>query len=81
MVASTECCSSGTGLVHSRPEFIYFWFYFVIVNGVWIVVPAIVLTKAAMRISAAVQQTSTRYDCSSFFTLGQYIGNSQLRSK
>jgi cholestenol delta-isomerase len=39
---------------HTRPEWMYFWFYFVIVNGIWIVVPTICITYAANRISAAV---------------------------
>ncbi|KAI8464452.1 MAG: Emopamil-binding protein [Monoraphidium minutum] len=39
---------------HTRPEFIYFWFYFVIINGVWIVIPFACIVWAAKRINAAV---------------------------
>lgn len=39
---------------HSRPEFIYFWFYFVIANSVWIVVPALCIVYAARNINRAV---------------------------
>jgi cholestenol Delta-isomerase len=28
------------GLSYSRPEFIYFWFYYVIINSFWIVIPS-----------------------------------------
>lgn len=42
------------GLVHSRPEFLYFWFYFVIVNSVWIVIPTIMIVNAARAIHEAV---------------------------
>ena len=39
---------------HSRPEPLYFWFYFVVVNGIWIVVPIVCIITAARRINAAV---------------------------
>ena len=39
---------------HSRPEPLYFWFYFVVVNGIWIVVPIVCIVAAARRINAAV---------------------------
>jgi cholestenol Delta-isomerase len=42
------------GLVHSRPEFLYFWFYFVVVNSVWIAIPSIVIFRAARAIHKAV---------------------------
>ena len=42
------------GLKHSRPEWLYFWFYFVVVNSIWIVIPAIVMAKAAWQISVAI---------------------------
>mmetsp|Transcript_2939 Transcript_2939/g.8605 ORF Transcript_2939/g.8605 Transcript_2939/m.8605 type:complete len:219 (-) Transcript_2939:2034-2690(-) len=42
------------GLIHSRPEFLYFWFYFVIVNAIWIVIPSYVILRAARSISSAV---------------------------
>ncbi len=46
------CCTAG--LVHSRPEWLYFWFYFVFVNSIWVVIPAIVMIVAARKISAAI---------------------------
>lgn len=39
---------------HTRPEFIYFWFYFVIVNGVWLVVPMACMIHAAKHINHAI---------------------------
>jgi hypothetical protein len=39
---------------HTRPEFIYFWFYFVVMNGIWIVIPTMCLVWAIKRINAAV---------------------------
>ncbi|CAL8461742.1 g1273 [Coccomyxa elongata] len=42
------------GLVHSRPEWLYFWFYFFFVNSIWVVIPAIVMIVAARKISAAI---------------------------
>lgn len=42
------------GLIHSRPEWLYFWFYFVFVNAIWIAIPSCVIYNAATRISAAV---------------------------
>jgi cholestenol delta-isomerase len=39
---------------HSRPEPLYFWFYFVVINGVWIVVPGMCLLHAVRRLNAAV---------------------------
>lgn len=28
------------GVSHSRPEALYFWFYFLFLNGIWLVIPA-----------------------------------------
>ncbi len=42
------------GLIHSRPEFLYFWFYFVIVNALWIVIPSYVILHTARTISSAI---------------------------
>jgi cholestenol delta-isomerase len=39
---------------HSRPEPLYFWFYFVSINAVWVVVPGACLLYAVRRINAAV---------------------------
>jgi cholestenol delta-isomerase len=39
---------------HTRPEFIYFWFYFVIVNSVWLVVPFACMVHAAKKINQAI---------------------------
>ncbi|KAK9820062.1 hypothetical protein WJX72_005605 [[Myrmecia] bisecta] len=42
------------GLKHSRPEPLYFWFYFVFINSIWVVVPFICMYNAARAISTAV---------------------------
>ncbi|KAL4858675.1 3-beta-hydroxysteroid-Delta(8) [Chlorella vulgaris] len=42
------------GFIHSRPEPLYFWFYFVIVNAIWIVVPFLCIGHAWGKISTAV---------------------------
>lgn len=42
------------GLTHSRPEWLYFWFYFVIVNAIWIIIPSYIICGAARKISTAV---------------------------
>jgi hypothetical protein len=39
---------------HARPEFLYFWFYFVIINAIWLVVPSMCIAWAASRVNAAV---------------------------
>jgi cholestenol Delta-isomerase len=41
--------------VHSRPEFLYFWFMFVIVNGVWLVVPGLCTWDALCKVNRAVK--------------------------
>ena len=38
---------------HSRPEPLYFWFYFVFVNSIWVVIPALVLWRAACQVTRA----------------------------
>jgi hypothetical protein len=38
---------------HSRSEWLYFWFYFVIVNGIWIVVPLACIVHACTKLSGA----------------------------
>jgi len=43
------------GAVHTRPEFLYFWFYFVILNAVWIVVPSIAIAFAWSKVTAVYQ--------------------------
>lgn len=48
------------GAVYSRPEPLYFWFYFNIVNAVWIVVPASVMWYSGSRINKLVAQATTR---------------------
>ncbi|KAL4445423.1 hypothetical protein ABPG77_011248 [Micractinium sp. CCAP 211/92] len=42
------------GFIHSRPEALYFWFYFVFVNAIWIVVPFCCVAHAWGKISKAV---------------------------
>lgn len=43
------------GFVHSRPEWLYFWFYFVIINAIWIVIPSSIIFFSFKKISAAVR--------------------------
>ena len=42
------------GWIHSRPEPLYFWFYFVVVNGIWVVIPGIIAVASAVRLCRAV---------------------------
>ncbi|DBA71358.1 hypothetical protein WJX79_005541 [Trebouxia sp. C0005] len=42
------------GAVYSRPEPLYFWFYFNIVNAVWIIVPGLVMWYSASHINRRV---------------------------
>ncbi|KAF4301584.1 ebp domain-containing protein [Botryosphaeria dothidea] len=42
------------GVLHSRPEALYFWVYFVIMNSFWIVIPASILYEAVMGSAQAV---------------------------
>ena len=53
-------CQCSAGAVYSRPEPLYFWFYFNIVNSVWIVVPALVMWYSASHINQHVAQTAVR---------------------
>lgn len=42
------------GLQHGEPGHpVYFWFYFVIMNGIWIVVPAVLVLDSIKHLSAA----------------------------
>lgn len=47
------------GFVHSRPEWMYFWLYFVIVNSFWIFIPSAVIAHAASKINGAVAACGT----------------------
>lgn len=47
------------GAVHVRPEPLYFWFYFIIVNGIWIVVPSLCIAHAAWWVAGAVAKQKT----------------------
>jgi cholestenol delta-isomerase len=42
------------GFIHSRPEFEYFWGFFVGLNSLWIIIPAYMMTYAVKNINAAV---------------------------
>ena len=35
------------GLRHSRPEALYFWFYFVFMNAIWIILPGLIIVASA----------------------------------
>ena len=39
------------GWVHARGEALYFWFYFVAINSVWVVLPAALAVHAAVELS------------------------------
>ena len=39
--------------MHVRPEPLYFWFYFIVVNGIWVVVPSLCIAHAALQVAAA----------------------------
>lgn len=42
------------GGIHIRPEPLYFWFYFIFMNAIWIVVPVLCILYAVGKISEAV---------------------------
>lgn len=44
-----------TGVSHSRPEFLYFWVYYVGFNAPWVVVPAVLLVDSAKAIYRSVK--------------------------
>lgn len=46
--------SATAGLIHSRPEPLYFYFYFWFINSIWIVVPALVICYSAGHINQRV---------------------------
>ena len=41
------------GMAHTRGEPLYFWFYFVVLNGVWVVLPGVVAWHAGREIVGA----------------------------
>jgi cholestenol delta-isomerase len=41
------------GMVHTRVEPLYFWFYFVVLNGVWVVGPGAVVVHTVREIVRA----------------------------
>ncbi|KAF9009435.1 EBP domain-containing protein [Cyathus striatus] len=45
------------GAPASRPEFLYFWIYFVGLNGVWMIAPNVLLVQAIRRINKAIELT------------------------
>lgn len=44
---------------YARPEALYFWFYFIFVNSIWIVVPALVMWYSAGHINRRVAHASS----------------------
>ncbi len=42
------------GWIHSRPEPLYFWFYFVVINGIWVVIPGIIAIASSAKLCRAV---------------------------
>ena len=57
-ISSSDLPLLCAGLIHSRPEPLYFWFYFVGVNMIWIVVPLLLIIQAGWHISAALSITN-----------------------
>ena len=52
-----QICSRWTGFVgwiHARPEPLYFWFYFVVINGIWVVIPGIIAIASSAKLCHAV---------------------------
>lgn len=47
------------GGVYARPEALYFWFYFITMNSIWIVMPALVMWYSAGHISKRVAHASS----------------------
>ncbi|KAK2062469.1 emopamil binding protein [Colletotrichum caudatum] len=43
------------GVSHSRPEFLYFWVYYVAFNAPWVVVPAVILFQSVVHIMNGLQ--------------------------
>ncbi|NXL98844.1 EBP isomerase, partial [Tyrannus savana] len=41
------------GWTHSDPRPLYFWVYFVGLNGLWVLVPGVLVLDACRRLSAA----------------------------
>lgn len=54
LTSPPPACPLHAGFIHSRPEALYFWFYFVFVNAIWIVVPFCCVAHAWGKISKAV---------------------------
>lgn len=46
------------GLPHTRPEPLYFWFLFTVMNAIWLVLPAICTWDALSKMTSAVRATS-----------------------
>lgn len=56
------------GWVYTRPEALYFWFYFVIVNLIWIIIPSLCALRASKQLLRAV----TAQDRYAFLCSDQY---------
>lgn len=46
------------GLPHTRPEPLYLWFYFVVMNGIWIILPALCTWDSLCKMTSAVRASS-----------------------
>ncbi|KAI0166111.1 Emopamil binding protein-domain-containing protein [Xylariaceae sp. FL1272] len=53
--ATSQCEFYFTGRSHSRPEFVYFWVYYVGFNLPWVVVPAILLFDSVTTVTRAMR--------------------------
>ncbi len=55
---SLKIACYAAGAAYSRPEPLYFWFYFNIVNSVWIIVPGLVMWYSAYHINRRVSHAN-----------------------
>ncbi|KAI0914451.1 Emopamil binding protein-domain-containing protein [Ustulina deusta] len=81
--ATSQCEFYFTGRSHSRPEFLYFWVYYVGFNLPWAVVPAFLLldsVKAVTRAMRAIDKADVTLGSHRIRIRGDSVG-SQLESK
>lgn len=48
------------GFVHSLPGMLYFWFYFIFMNAIWVVVPFLIIIRTFLSLHKAVAQSDGR---------------------
>ncbi|KAM3423442.1 hypothetical protein BST61_g873 [Cercospora zeina] len=50
------------GISYSRPEPVYFWFYFVLMNSLWIVIPAALILQSSWTAASAIAAAGKRVE-------------------